>query len=58
MMAWSAPAHALPASLLVPICGGGFHPIDLPGRDPGHGPDCDKACHALCGRKSQSAKTR
>jgi hypothetical protein len=58
MLAWSGPAHPVAAPLLIPLCGGGFHPIDLPGRGPAHGPDCGKACHACCERKSRVTSAR
>jgi hypothetical protein len=58
--ALASPGLAMPApTLMVPMCGGGSHPLGIPGRSdrPDPGQYCQTACHACLERKPRRGGT-
>ncbi|HET9426987.1 MAG TPA: hypothetical protein VFO69_01365 [Allosphingosinicella sp.] len=51
MMSWPVPVQAANSEILIPTCGGGFHPLQLPGPDEPGETESDAACHSACLRK-------
>ena len=51
LMSWPAAARSTSDIILIPTCGGGLHPLDIPQPDlPGETAN-DKACHSACTRE-------